>query len=80
MRGVARTKNYADVIRKRLAADPKLSAAVECERDLMAAYQQLACLWDTTRSCPCGARKESPNTHPHVIGCPTGAAAEMFPE
>ncbi len=21
------------------------------------------------RHCPCGARPESPNTHPHVLGC-----------
>ena len=24
--------------------------------------------------CPCGARPESPNTHPHVIGCPVELA------
>lgn len=24
------------------------------------------------RSCPCGARSESPRTHPHVCGCPIG--------
>lgn len=22
------------------------------------------------KSCPCGARSESPRTHPHVAGCP----------
>ena len=22
--------------------------------------------------CPCGARIESPQTHPHAIGCPVG--------
>jgi hypothetical protein len=49
-------------------------------RDLLDAYQQLAYLWNTTGSCPCGARLESPNTHSHVTGCPTGKAAEMFPD
>ena len=24
------------------------------------------------QTCPCGARIESPNTHPHVGGCPVG--------
>lgn len=24
--------------------------------------------------CPCGARPESPNTHPHVGGCPVAEA------
>lgn len=42
------------------------------------AYQQLEYLWETTHSCPCGARPESPNTHPHVTGCPTGKAVELF--
>lgn len=44
--------------------------------DLQAAYQQLAYLWETTGSCPCGARRESPRTHPHVGGCPTAKAVE----
>ena len=26
----------------------------------------------STQTCPCGARIESPNTHPHVGGCPVG--------
>ena len=26
------------------------------------------------QGCNCGARAESPNTHPHVSGCPTGKA------
>lgn len=28
--------------------------------------------------CPCGARPESPNTHPHVGGCPVDAAIRLF--
>jgi|SRR5690349_15675196 len=27
--------------------------------------------------CPCGARPESPHTHPHVTGCALGNALEM---
>lgn len=33
-----------------------------------------AALKEIERSCPCGARPESPATHPHVIGCPVGTA------
>lgn len=43
--------------------------------DLAQSQQQLAYLWHQTGSCPCGARKESPQTHPHVGGCPTAEAA-----
>jgi len=46
-------------------------------RDLQAAYQQLAYLWETAGSCPCGARKESPSTHPHVFSCPTAEACRI---
>lgn len=31
-------------------------------------------LLEVERTCPCGARPESPNTHPHVTGCPVGRA------
>jgi hypothetical protein len=84
---MASTKDFAAVIRKKLDADPELAAAVEHEQheaavqqlrfDLQSAYQQLAYLWETTHSCPCGARKESPNTHPHVMGCPTAVAVRQ---
>lgn len=30
------------------------------------------------RSCPCGARGESPETHPHMPGCPVGAAMDVL--
>lgn len=29
------------------------------------------------RSCPCGARRESPSTHPHVSGCPIAKAITL---
>lgn len=43
-----------------------MSAHVDAERlrDLWAV------LTDFERHCPCGARPESPATHPHVGGCP----------
>jgi hypothetical protein len=44
------------------------------EHDLAQARQQLLYWWETKHSCPCGARPESPDTHPHVPWCPTGAA------
>jgi len=47
---------------------------VDLQIELQASYQQLAYLWESTGSCPCGARKESPSTHPHVISCPTAKA------
>lgn len=28
--------------------------------------------WRNGVQCPCGARPESPDTHPHVMGCPVG--------
>jgi hypothetical protein len=33
-----------------------------------------AALVEVERHCPCGARPESLNTHPHVTGCPVGNA------
>ena len=41
---------------------------------LVAPQQQLAYWWNETGRCPCGARRENPLTHPHVLGCPTEAA------
>lgn len=29
-------------------------------------------------TCPCGARRESPSTHSHVIGCPVGHAFAVW--
>lgn len=53
-------------------------SSLKLQSDLMEAYKQLEYLWATTHSCPCGARPESPNTHPHVIGCPTEKAVMML--
>jgi len=40
-------------------------------RQLYQAYHQLAYWWELRHSCPCGARAESRDTHPHVPLCPT---------
>ena len=34
----------------------------------------LAALKHVERHCPCGARPETPHTHPHVLGCQVGIA------
>ena len=38
------------------------------------AQQQLRYWWETQHSCPCGARAEALDTHPHVLTCPTERA------
>lgn len=35
-------------------------------------------LKDIEQHCPCGARPESLNTHPHVTGCPVSEALELM--
>lgn len=35
-------------------------------------------LKDIEQHCPCGARPESPNTHPHVGGCPVDEALRLM--
>ena len=42
------------------------------------AQQQLKYWWEETGRCPCGARRETPATHPHVSACPTEAAIEAL--
>lgn len=42
--------------------------------DLVQAGHTLRWYWETYHSCACGARAESPATHPHVSGCPTARA------
>lgn len=37
----------------------------------------IALLKDIERHCPCGARPESPRTHPHVGGCPVADALKV---
>ena len=41
----------------------------ELQADLLALAEAI-----NIQGCACGARAESPNTHPHVSGCPTGKA------
>ena len=41
---------------------------------IAAAPLMLAALKVIEANCPCGARPESPATHPHVSGCPVGYA------
>ncbi len=36
--------------------------------------QSVVYYWNFYHSCPCGARPESPKSHPHVMGCPVGEA------
>ena len=38
------------------------------------AQQQLRYWWEAQHSCPCGARAEALDTHPHVLTCPTARA------
>lgn len=47
--------------------------------DMIQAYQQLGAFWDMFHSCPCGARAESMDTHPHVLGCPTDKRTMVMP-
>jgi hypothetical protein len=52
-----------------------LGAETEANAHLIAAAPDLyAALEHAERFCPCGARPESPNTHPHVFGCPVELA------
>ena len=46
------------------------------EHDLAEAQADVRALAEAIniQGCNCGARAESPNTHPHVSGCPTGKA------
>jgi hypothetical protein len=43
-------------------------------RLIAAAPDMLEALLFAERHCPCGARPESPDTHPHVPGCVIAAA------
>ena len=43
---------------------------------IKAAPLMYAALKHAERFCPCGARPESPTTHPHVPGCPVALALE----
>lgn len=68
-----------------IATEPPNGASALAENaklrgDLQQAYQQLNYLWETTHSCPCGARLNSLHTHSHVGDCPTEAAAIWWAE
>jgi len=54
--------------RSNIGASPSLKAALDHVDALTDALRQVE------RSCPCGARPESFETHPHVTGCPVGVA------
>ena len=40
-----------------------------CEQQAAAMGRIRAALLEVEQHCPCGARPESPDTHPHVSGC-----------
>ena len=60
----------------------ELWAALDAETSLVQAYEVaaagypdvLAALEEIEVHCPCGARPESLDTHPHVVLCPVGDA------
>ena len=51
-----------------------LAQALQAQKE---AEQQLVYIWKRTGGCPCGARQETPNTHPHMLGCPTAKALDQ---
>lgn len=61
-----------DLAKQQLTAER--AARERLVADLADSQQQLRYWWQTEHSCPCGARPESPKTHPHVGGCPTAKA------
>lgn len=48
----------------------------DCPEKLASACRRLLAMreamLEVEKNCPCGARPESLNTHPHVMGCPVG--------
>ncbi len=40
--------------------------------------EALALALEIEQHCPCGARPESPNTHPHVMKCPTAKLLKLL--
>ncbi len=51
--------------------DEAVKQAYAWRGELAQARQQLVDWWERQHRCPCGAR---PDTHPHVLGCPTAQA------
>lgn len=70
---IGRERRERRALKHRAATDEALA---RLEQASQAAQQQLAYWWSETGRCPCGARRESPTTHPHVGGCPTIRAGE----
>jgi len=50
----------------------------DCEAWEEMARELAAALVEAERHCPCGARPESPVTHPHVSGCRVAAVLAKF--
>lgn len=57
------------------AADVAPPAPDTTTQDLVT--RLLAALSEVANHCPCGHRPESPDTHPHVGGCPVAKACEI---
>lgn len=69
--------SLADVLKAHVAACPEhpLRVALDKLDQLRRRHDAMyAALVEVEQHCPCGARPESPNTHPHVFGCPVGNA------
>ncbi len=64
------TEDAWPCFKQRLIADVE-----QAEAQLGEAQQQLRYWWETQHSCPCGARAEALDTHPHVLACPTERAS-----
>lgn len=64
-----------EVAGQRLAAR---SVAAELERLTMIIQDMAHELLAVENHCPCGARPESLDTHPHVTGCPVAKALDIW--
>lgn len=56
-------------------SDDHASRMSELQRENALLRAALDHYWQYT-VCPCGARRESPRTHPHAAGCPVGKALD----
>ena len=73
--GGRRVRIRVDLLRRLIEHVDRLEPELEKARELLAeGDQQLIYWWESQHSCPCGARPESPTTHPHVLMCPTERA------
>lgn len=73
---------HREIARLHTAIDILSARAVRGEaQPLPAALNQIVgYLREIEQHCPCGARPESPTTHPHVGGCPVDAALRAAAE